>query len=81
MGSEASILLGATTAASLTATDLGYAVLALLVPWILLVVSLRRQYLVTLRESLARRDITDLDSGLYDPGEPIDLPRHPQWKR
>ncbi len=36
------ILLGATTAASLTATELGYAVLALLVPWILLVLSLRR---------------------------------------
>jgi AAA family ATP:ADP antiporter len=61
------LLLLATTALSLTARDLGYAVLLLLVPWILLVLSIRREYVVTLRESLARRDISDLDSALYDP--------------
>ncbi len=60
-------LLGATAAASLTARELGYAVLALLGVWILLVLSLRREYVVTLKESLARRDISDLDSALHDP--------------
>jgi AAA family ATP:ADP antiporter len=61
------LLLGATGALSFTARDLGYAVLLLLVPWIYLVLSLRREYVVTLRESLARRDISDLDSTLHDP--------------
>jgi AAA family ATP:ADP antiporter len=41
--------------------------LVLLVPWIVLVVSLRREYVATLRASLARRDISDLDSALRDP--------------
>ncbi|HEY7817232.1 MAG TPA: Npt1/Npt2 family nucleotide transporter, partial [Vicinamibacteria bacterium] len=61
------LLLLATTVLSLTAREIGYAVLLLLVPWMLLVLSLRREYVVTLRESLARRDISDLDSALYDP--------------
>jgi AAA family ATP:ADP antiporter len=61
------VILGATALGSLTAPDLGYAVLALLVPWILLVLSLRREYVATLRASLARRDISDLDSALRDP--------------
>jgi len=61
------IILGATAVGSLTAPELGYAVLVLLVPWILLVVSLRREYVATLRASLARRDISDLDSALRDP--------------
>jgi AAA family ATP:ADP antiporter len=60
-------ILGATTVFSLTAPELGYAVLVLLVPWILLVFSLRREYVATLRASLARRDISDLDSALRDP--------------
>ncbi|MGH9390056.1 MAG: Npt1/Npt2 family nucleotide transporter, partial [Vicinamibacteria bacterium] len=59
-------ILGATAAFSLTAAELGYAVLVLLVPWILLVLSLRREYVATLRASLARRDISDLDSALRD---------------
>ncbi len=61
------IILGATAVLSLTAPELGYAVLVLLVPWILLVVSLRREYVATLRASIARRDISDLDSALRDP--------------
>jgi AAA family ATP:ADP antiporter len=61
------IILGATAVGSLTAPELGYAVLVLLVPWIVLVVSLRREYVATLRASLARRDISDLDSALRDP--------------
>lgn len=61
------IILGATAVGSLTAPELGYAVLVLLVPWILLVLSLRREYVATLRTSLARRDISDLDSALRDP--------------
>ncbi len=60
-------ILGATAVGSLTAPELGYAVLVLLVPWILLVVSLRREYVATLKASLARRDISDLDSALRDP--------------
>jgi AAA family ATP:ADP antiporter len=61
------IILGATAVGSLTAPELGYTVLVLLVPWILLVLSLRREYVATLRASLARRDISDLDSALRDP--------------
>ncbi len=61
------IILGATAVGSLTAPELGYAVLVLLVPWILLVLSLRQEYVRTLRASLARRDISDLDSALRDP--------------
>ena len=61
------LILGVTAVGSLTAPELGYAVLVLLVPWILLVFSLRREYVATLRTSLARRDISDLDSVLRDP--------------
>ncbi len=61
------LLLGATAAASLTSREIGFAVLALLIGWILLVLSVRREYVVTLKESLARRDISDLDSTLHDP--------------
>jgi AAA family ATP:ADP antiporter len=61
------VILGGAAASSLTAPELGYAVLGLLVPWILLVLSLRREYVATLRASLARRDISDLDSTLRDP--------------
>jgi AAA family ATP:ADP antiporter len=60
-------ILGATSLGSLTAPELGYAVLVLLVPWILVVLSLRREYVATLRASIARRDISDLDSALRDP--------------
>jgi AAA family ATP:ADP antiporter len=59
-------ILGA-TAASLGARELAYPVLVLLVPWIWLALSLQREYVATLRASLARRDISDLDSALSDP--------------
>ena len=61
------LILLATSVASFTVSELGYAVLALVVPWILLVLSLRREYVETLRASLAKRDISNLDSVLRDP--------------
>ncbi|MGH9337010.1 MAG: Npt1/Npt2 family nucleotide transporter, partial [Vicinamibacteria bacterium] len=61
------VILGSTSLLGLGAHHLGYAVLALTVPWILLVLSLRREYVNTLRESIAKRDITDFDSALRDP--------------
>lgn len=61
------IILGVTAFGSITAPELGYGVMVLVVPWILLVVSLRGEYVATLRASLARRDISDLDSVLRDP--------------
>ncbi len=60
------LILGA-TALSVGVSHLSLLVLAILVPWLLLVVSLRRAYVETFRESLARRDITDLPSTLGDP--------------
>ncbi len=60
-------ILGATALGSLAVRELGYLVLFLLAPWIALVLSLRREYVTTLRASLARRDISDLDSSVRDP--------------
>jgi AAA family ATP:ADP antiporter len=61
------IILGATALGSLAVRELGYAVLVLLALWIALVLSLRREYVTTLRASLARRDISDLDAVVRDP--------------
>jgi AAA family ATP:ADP antiporter len=61
------LILTVTTVASLSPEDLGYVVMALLVPWILLALSLGRAYVRTLKASLARRDIGDLDTALGDP--------------
>jgi ATP/ADP translocase len=61
------LILGAASAVSIEANRLGVVVVALLAFWILLVISLRRDYLAALRESIARRDISDLASALRDP--------------
>jgi AAA family ATP:ADP antiporter len=66
-GAAGLFLILSTAAASFTTREIGYAVLVLLVPWIWLVLSLRREYVATLKASLAKRDITDLDSVLRDP--------------
>jgi AAA family ATP:ADP antiporter len=66
-GTAGLFLLGATAVLSLTAPEIGNAVLLLVAPWILLAVSLRREYVQTLKASLARRDLSDLDSALRDP--------------
>jgi ATP/ADP translocase len=63
----AGILLLGATALSVGVGPLSLLVLALLTPWLLLVVFLRQAYVETFRESLARRDITDLASALRDP--------------
>jgi AAA family ATP:ADP antiporter len=61
------LILLTTAVLSLGARELGYVVLLLLLPWILLVVAMRWEYVATLRASLGRRDITDLDSTLREP--------------
>jgi ATP:ADP antiporter, AAA family len=60
------VILGA-TALSVSVSQLSLVLLAILVPWVALVHSLRRAYVETFRESLARRDITDLATALADP--------------
>jgi AAA family ATP:ADP antiporter len=62
------IILLATSVLSLSVSQLSLAVVALVLPWIAIVLELRRAYVETLRESLARRDIGDLSSALRDPG-------------
>jgi ATP/ADP translocase len=61
------LILGAASVVSIEANRLGAVVMPLLVFWVLLVVSLRREYVATLRKSIARRDITDLATALRDP--------------
>ncbi len=61
------VILAATALASFTPADLGYVVVALLVPWVLLALSVGREYVRTLKASLARRDISDLDTDPFDP--------------
>jgi len=61
-----SILL-ATNVFALTADRLGFLVIGLIIPWIVVVVFLRQEYLKTFQDSLARRDIRDLQATLRDP--------------
>jgi AAA family ATP:ADP antiporter len=61
------VILSGTTFLALGVSGLSVAVLALLVPWVLVVWSLRREYVETLKRSLARRDISDLETTLRDP--------------
>jgi ATP/ADP translocase/HEAT repeat protein len=68
------LILGA-SAVSLDANDLGPVIIALLGFWILLVVTLRRDYVGALRDSIARRDITDLATALGDPAS-LEVFRH-----
>ena len=59
-------ILVATTIFSLSVSQMSAVVIALLVPWIVLVFLLRREYVKTFRDSLARRDISDFASQLRD---------------
>jgi AAA family ATP:ADP antiporter len=61
------LILGATSLLALGVRELSIAVLLLLVPWILLVLALRKEYVATFQRSLARRDIEDLAASLGDP--------------
>ncbi|HXV60960.1 MAG TPA: Npt1/Npt2 family nucleotide transporter [Vicinamibacteria bacterium] len=60
-------LLAATTLLSMPPTQIGLLVAFLTVPWLVLVVWLNREYVNTFRDSIARRDITDLTAHLTDP--------------
>ncbi len=59
-------ILVATTLFSLSVSQMSAVVIALLVPWIVLVFLLRREYVKTFRDSLSRRDISDFASQLRD---------------
>ena len=59
-------ILVATTFFSLSVSQMSTVVVALLVPWIVLVFLLRREYVKTFRDSLSRRDISNFASQLRD---------------
>ena len=59
-------ILVATTLFSLSVSQMSAVVVALLVPWIVLVLLMRREYIKTFRDSLSRRDISDFASQLRD---------------
>jgi ATP/ADP translocase len=61
------LILGATSLFALEVRELSIVVLILLVPWVALVILLRKEYVETFKRSLARRDIEDLASSLGDP--------------
>ncbi len=59
-------ILVATTFLSLSVPQMSLVVIALLIPWIVLVFLLQREYVTIFRDSLARRDISDFASQLRD---------------
>ena len=52
---------------SLSVNEISLVVIALLLPWLALVVLSQREYVKTFRDSLSRRDISDVTSQMNDP--------------
>lgn len=63
----AGLTLLAAGALSLSAANLAWVVLALLVPWIVLALALQREYVRAFRDSIRRRELADFTSELRDP--------------
>lgn len=60
-------ILTVTSVLSLSVNEMSLIVIALLLPWLVLVARLQREYVKTFRDSLARRDISDFASQMNDP--------------
>ena len=60
-------ILTVTSVFSLSVNEISLVVIALLLPWLALVVLSQREYVKTFRDSLSRRDIGDVTSQVNDP--------------